>query len=215
MIANTKHLKSYITAAKPRFEEMLAELVEIPSVSADPQYAGAVHRTAKLASQFFKPLGAKARIIKTAGYPVVSGGWFLDSRFPTVTIYNHLDVQPAQEPQWRNPPFSFCKKNGIYYGRGSTDDKGPAITALLAAQYAAETEIPINVQFLWECEEEIGSQNFGDVFKQKSLIPKPNSVIVSDTIWVSRKRPAIPYGLRGMLGARLCSRQEKPMFIQA
>ncbi len=206
MTLHAKQLKSYIGAAKPRFEEMLAELVETPSVSADPQYAGDVRRSAKLASQFFKHLGADARIIKTAGYPVVSGGWTIDSHFPTVTIYNHLDVQPAQEPQWRHPPFSFRKKSGVYYGRGTTDDKGPAITALLAAQYAAETGIPINVRFLWECEEEIGSPNFGDAFKQKGLIPKPDSVLVSDTIWISRTRPAIPYGLRGMLGARLCLR---------
>lgn len=204
MTLRAKQLKSYIGAAKPRFEEMLAELVETPSVSADPQYAGDVRRSATLASQFFKHLGADARIIKTAGYPVVSGGWTIDSHFPTVTIYNHLDVQPAQEPQWHHPPFSFRKKSGVYYGRGTTDDKGPAITALLAAQYAAETGIPINVRFLWECEEEIGSPNFGDAFKQKGLIPKPDSVLVSDTIWISRTRPAIPYGLRGMLGARLC-----------
>jgi len=149
-------------------------------------------------------VGADARIIKTSGYPVVSAGWTVDARFPTLTIYNHLDVQPAQEPQWRHPPFSFRKKGGVYYGRGTTDDKGPAITALLAAQYAAEAEIPINVRFLWECEEEIGSPNFGDAFKQKGLIPKPDSVLVSDTIWVSRTRPAIPYGLRGLLGVRLC-----------
>ncbi len=201
---NAKQLKSYIDAAKPRFEEMLAELVETPSISADPQYSGDVHRSAKLAAQFFKLLGAKVRIIQTGGYPVVSGGWTIDSRFPTVTIYNHLDVQPAQELQWRHSPFSFRKNGDIYYGRGTTDDKGPAITALLSAQYAAEAGLPINVQFLWECEEEIGSPNFGDAFKQKGLIPKPNSVLVSDTIWISRTRPGIPYGLRGMLGARLC-----------
>ncbi len=204
MIQNHKKLNDYITSSKPRFETMLAELVEIPSISADPKHAKDILRTAKLASQFFKHLGARTQIIQTSGYPVVYGGWHINSRFPTITIYNHLDVQPAQEPEWRDPPFTFRKKHGIYYGRGTTDDKGPAITALLAARYAAEEGIPINIQFLWECEEEIGSPNFSDIFTKENLITKPNSVLVSDTIWISRTKPAIPYGLRGMLGARLC-----------
>ena len=148
MTRRVEQLKSYIRSAKPRFEEMLAELVETPSVSADPNHAGDVRRAATLAAQFMKHLGADARIIKTKGYPIVSGGWPVDSRFPTVTVYNHLDVQPAQEPQWRHPPFAFRKKSGVYYGRGTTDDKGPAITALLAAKHAVDAGIPINVRFL-------------------------------------------------------------------
>src|SRR3989442_7969871 len=159
-----------------------------------------------MAVQFLKDLGAEARIVETGGYPGVSGGWTTGSRHPIVKVYNHLDVQPAQEPEWRQPPFAFRKRNGVYYGRGATDDKGPALTALLAGRYAVEHGVPINVRFLWELEEEIGSPHFAEALRHKDAIPRPDSVVVSDTIWIAKGRPAVPYGLRGLLGARLLLR---------
>src|SRR5947208_14980197 len=130
MKGHDKRLDSYIQQVRPRFERMLAEMVEQPSISMDPTHAPDIRRAALLAVQFLKDLGAEARIVETGGYPVVSGGWTTGSRHPTVTVYNHLDVQPAQEPEWRQPPFAFRKRKGVYYGRGATDDKGPALTAL-------------------------------------------------------------------------------------
>ncbi len=195
----------YVRSARPRFERMLAELVEIPSISMDPSRAADIQRAATRAVQLLHDLGAEARIVKTRGNPVVSGGWHTGSSHPTVTVYNHLDVQPAQEPEWRRPPFSFAKQGLTYHGRGTTDDKGPALTALLAARYAIEQGLPINIRFLWELEEEIGSPHFPDAIRQRA-VPRPDSVVVSDTIWVSRNRPAIPYGLRGLLAARLSLR---------
>ncbi len=199
-------LESYIKAARPRFEAMLAQMVEVPSISMDPQHAPDIRRTATLARQFLKALGADARIVETGGYPVVSGGWTTDTQHPTVTIYNHLDVQPAQEPEWRQPPFVFRKHNGRYHGRGTTDDKGPALTALLAARYAVEQGVPLNIRFLWELEEEIGSPHFAAALARRGAIPRPDSVVVSDTIWIAKGRPAIPYGLRGNVAARLSLR---------
>jgi acetylornithine deacetylase/succinyl-diaminopimelate desuccinylase-like protein len=182
---------------------MLAEMVELPSISMDPARASDMRKTATLAVQLLKDLGAEARIVETRGYPVVEGGWTTGKDHPTVLVYNHLDVQPAQEPEWKQAPFTFRKDQGLYHGRGATDDKGPALTALLAGRYVMEQGVPINVRFLWELEEEIGSPHFSDALKQRRLIQKPDSVLVSDTIWIAKGRPAMPYGLRGALGARL------------
>jgi len=206
MIRRDASLESYIQESRPRFEQTLAEMVELPSVSMDPAHAQDMRRMAALAVQFLKELGADAQIVETKGHPVVSGGWTTGKHHPTVTVYNHLDVQPAQEPEWRQPPFTFRKENGVYHGRGATDDKGPALTALLGARYAVEQGVPINIRFLWELEEEIGSPHFAGALREKEAIPRPDSVVVSDTIWIAKDRPAMPYGLRGLLAVRLSLR---------
>jgi len=206
MIGRDESLGAYIQESRPRFEQMLAEMVELPSVSMDPAHAQDMRRTAALAVQFLKELGADAQIVETKGHPVVSGGWTTGKHHPTVTVYNHLDVQPAQEPEWRQPPFAFRKENGVYHGRGATDDKGPALTALLGARYAIEQGVPINIRFLWELEEEIGSPHFAAALREKAAIPRPDSVVVSDTIWIAKDRPAMPYGLRGLLAVRFSLR---------
>ena len=201
-----RHLDSYVETVRPRFEEMLGQMVELPSISMEPAHAPDIHRTANLAVEFLRELGADAHIVDTGGYPVVSGGWTTGAKYPTVTVYNHLDVQPAQEPEWRQAPFAFRKENGIYHGRGTTDDKGPALSALLAARYAVDQGLPLNIRFAWELEEEIGSPNFATALKQRSRVPVPHSVLVSDTVWVAKNKPAMPYGLRGLLGVRLTLR---------
>ncbi len=206
MRLNNKRLDSYIRESRPRFEKMLAEMVHIPSISMDPARASDMRRMADLAAQVLTEFGANGRVVDTGGYPVVCGGWTAGATCPAVALYNHLDVQPAEEPEWRQPPFAFRNDSGIYRGRGTTDDKGPALTALLAARYAVEEGVPLNIRFTWELEEEIGSPNFAAALKQRGLIPVPDSVLVSDTIWISKHRPAIPYGLRGLLAARLTLR---------
>ena len=199
-------MATYIQDARHQYEEMLAEMVQIPSVSMDPRYAADMPRMAALAVQFLRGMGAEAQIVRTEGYPVVAGGWMNGKQYPTVTVYNHLDVQPAQEPEWRQSPFSFRNDNGVYHGRGSTDDKGPALTALWAARYMMDKGLPLNIQFVWELEEEIGSPHFAGALSHASVVPRPDSVVVSDTIWIAKGIPAMPYGLRGLLGARLSLR---------
>jgi acetylornithine deacetylase/succinyl-diaminopimelate desuccinylase-like protein len=161
---------------------------------------------ATIATQILTDFGAGAHIVETGGYPIVSGGWITGAHHPTVTIYNHLDVQPAQEPEWNQDPFVFKNKDGRYHGRGATDDKGPALSALFGARFAIEQGVPINVRFLWELEEEIGSPNFFAGLKNRAGIPRPDSVVVSDTIWIAKGKPAMPYGLRGLVCARLSLR---------
>ncbi|SLM47056.1 putative Peptidase M20 [Nitrospira japonica] len=199
-------LERYVPDRRAQFEDLLGHMVEIPSISMDPARAGDIRRMATMAVDVLNGLDAKARIVETGGYPIVSGGWMTGARYPTVTIYNHMDVQPAQEAEWKRDPFAFANENGIYRGRGATDDKGPALSALFGARLAVEQGVPINIRFLWELEEEIGSPHFAAGLKDREGIPCPDSVVVSDTIWIAKGRPAAPYGLRGLIGARLSLR---------
>ena len=199
-------LRTYIQDHRASFEDLLGQMVEVPSVSSDPEQAPAMHRMAQLAVQYLERFGAKASIVNTSGYPSVSGEWVAGRQYPSLTIYNHLDVQPAKEPEWRQPPFAFHKDGDRYCGRGTTDDKGPALTALFAARFARDAGIPLNIRVLWEMEEEIGSPNFSEVLQNRRIVPPSDSVLVSDTIWVAKDRPALSCGLRGLLAARLVLR---------
>ncbi len=201
-----QQLDAYVNESRAPFEDLLAQMVEIPSISMDPSRAKDMGRMADLAEQVLTQAGAQAETVETGGYPIVSAGWTTGGGHPTVTVYNHLDVQPAQEPEWRQQPFAFRNDGGIYRGRGATDDKGPALAALFGARLAIEQGVPINIRFLWELEEEIGSPHFSAGLKKRAAIPRPDSVIVSDTIWIAKGKPAMPYGLRGLLGARLTLR---------
>ena len=205
-MGHEQRLGAFIAETRPKFEDLLGQMVEVPSISMDSSRAGDMRRMAELAKQYLGDLGADPHIVETGGAPIVSGGWTTGAEYPTVTIYNHLDVQPAQEPEWKQAPFAFRNDRGIYHGRGATDDKGPALTALFGAKYAIEQGVPINIRFLWELEEEIGSPHFRAGLTDRAAIPRPDSVIVSDTIWIAKGRPAVPYGLRGLLGARLILR---------
>ena len=201
-----QQLDAYIVERRAQFEDLLGRMVEIPSISMDPSKASDMRRMADLAVEVLTGMGAESRIVETGGYPVVSGGWTAGVQYPTVTIYNHLDVQPAQEPEWKQEPFAFKNEGGMYRGRGATDDKGPALAALLGARFAIEQDLPINIRFLWELEEEIGSPHIAAGLAKRAEIPRPDSVVVSDTIWIAKGQPAMPYGLRGLIGARLTLR---------
>jgi len=206
MTVNQAQLDAFVTDQRPAFEDLLGQMVEIPSISMDPEKSHDMLRMATMAMQVLNDFGADAHIVETGGYPIVSGGWITGAHHPTVTIYNHIDVQPAQEPEWKQDPFAFKNKDGIYHGRGATDDKGPALSALFGARFAIDQGVPINIRFLWELEEEIGSPNLAAGLKNRSGIPRPDSVVVSDTIWIAKGKPAMPYGLRGLIGARLSLR---------
>ncbi len=206
MPVNQPQLDTFIADTRPMFEDLLGQMVRIPSISMDPSKSKEMLRMATVAMQVLKGLGADAHIVETGGYPIVSGGWTTGAQYPTVTIYNHMDVQPAQEPEWKQEPFAFRNEDGLYHGRGATDDKGPALSALFGACFVIEQGLPINIRFLWELEEEIGSPHFAAGLKNRAGIPRPDSVVVSDTIWIAKGRPAMPYGLRGLLGARLTLR---------
>lgn len=191
-------LDRYIRGARGEFEDRLAALIEIPSVSMDPERRADIDRCGEVAAGYLRELGATAEVVATPGYPVVFGSLLTGEDRPTVTIYNHLDVQPADPAEWRRAPFAFYKKGDRYEGRGTTDDKGPGLTAMFAVRYAVERGLPLNFKFIWELEEEIGSPNFEHFVRRHRDRLRTDSVLVSDTIWIARGKPAVPYGLRGL-----------------
>jgi acetylornithine deacetylase/succinyl-diaminopimelate desuccinylase-like protein len=194
-----ERLDSYVSGSREEFESKLAQLVEIPTVSMEPERAPDIRRAAETGRQYLESIGARAEVIETPGNPVVWGRIESGASNPTLTVYNHLDVQPADPEEWHKAPFTFFKEDGRYEGRGTTDDKGPALSAMSAAYYAAQNQLPLNINFIWELEEEIGSPNFEHFIKNNLDRLKSDSILVSDTIWISRTRPAIPYGLRGAM----------------
>jgi acetylornithine deacetylase/succinyl-diaminopimelate desuccinylase-like protein len=174
-------------------------------VSSDPDRQRDIRRCAELAAQTIRDFGGEPKIFETAGNPIIHGRFDAHTGAPRVTVYNHLDVQPASretEP-WDSDPFTFTKDGDRYLGRGTTDDKGPAMSALWGIKAAREAGVPINARVLWELEEEIGSPNFEAAMKEHRDELATDSVIVSDTIWVARDRPACPAGLRGLVGFEL------------
>jgi acetylornithine deacetylase/succinyl-diaminopimelate desuccinylase-like protein len=200
-----KALFQWAAGERNRFEETLKQFVEIPSVSADPNRVADIHRCADAAAQLITDCGGEAKILKTNGFPLIHGRFVADKKAPTLTVYNHMDVQPASretEP-WDTEPFTFTKKGDSYFGRGTTDDKGPALSAMWGIRAAREAGIPLNLNVLWELEEEIGSPNFEEGIKKHAKVLATNHLLVSDTIWVSRSRPACPAGLRGLQGFTL------------
>ncbi len=188
---------------RDEYEALLKRFVETPTVSCDPAHAEDIRAGLDLTVETLRKFGGTVDVYKASkGNPLVHGVFGSSKNVPTVTVYNHIDVQPASketEP-WDSEPFVMTKKGDSYFGRGTTDDKGPALAALYGARAAMEADIPININFLWEFEEEIGSPNFESIISKAASNLRTDSVVVSDTVWVSRERPASSAGLRGLLG---------------
>ena len=202
MALEKSRLQQFAQKERGAFEDLLKQFVEVPSVSADPEHKRDVERMADLAAETIRRFGGKAELYRVdGGSPCVLGSFEAGKDLPTVTIYNHLDVQPASretEP-WTSEPFVFTKRGDSYHGRGTTDDKGPAVTALFGARAAREAGVPVNIRFLWETEEEVGSPNFDATLKKIGGAAAADVVVVSDTEWLSRERPALSAGLRGLV----------------
>lgn len=198
-----ENLVSFANEHREEYETLLRRFVETPTVSVDPNHLDDIKKGVELTVETLQRFGGKAEVYRAdKGNPVVHGVFGTNSGRPTVTVYNHIDVQPASketEP-WDTEPFVFTKKGDTYFGRGTTDDKGPALTALFGARAAIEADVPVNIRFLWEFEEEIGSPNFEKIISKAAKELRTDSVVVSDTVWVSRNRPASSAGLRGLLG---------------
>jgi acetylornithine deacetylase/succinyl-diaminopimelate desuccinylase-like protein len=198
-----ENLVSFANDHREEFETLLRRFVETPTVSVDPNHLDDIKKGVELTVETLERFGGKAQVYRAdKGNPVVHGVFGNDSGCPTVTVYNHIDVQPASketEP-WNTEPFVFTKQGDTYFGRGTTDDKGPALAALFGARAAMEAGVPVNIRFLWEFEEEIGSPNFEKIISKAAKDLRTGSVVVSDTVWVSRNRPASSAGLRGLLG---------------
>ena len=198
-----EELTAYAAAERRQFEDALRQFVEIPTVSVEPDRRPEMARGAAFASDLIRRMGGEPRVLDTGGHPLVHGVFRRDDSWPTVALYNHLDVQPAEKGDgWRTEPFRFLDQGGTYYGRGATDDKGPALSALWGARYALDHGARVNLHLIWEMEEEIGSPHFEATLRKERDRMAADSVVVSDTVWVSRARPACPAGLRGLQGFR-------------
>ncbi|HLK92574.1 MAG TPA: M20/M25/M40 family metallo-hydrolase [Polyangia bacterium] len=207
-------LRQRVVELQAEYEQRLGTLVGIPTVSMDPGRGGEMDACVGLAGGYLREAGARVDVIDTGGFPLVVGRFIQDPSFPTVTIYNHLDVQPAEAAEgWKTPPFTMTSADEPggqrrWFARGTTDDKGPALAAYYGARLALETGARVNIQFLWELEEEIGSPHFaaglasaiaGDAAAGRAPFAT-DSVVVSDTIWTAAGHPSISYGLRGLMG---------------
>jgi acetylornithine deacetylase/succinyl-diaminopimelate desuccinylase-like protein len=189
---------------RPTYERWLKRLVEIPTVSSDPSRTADVARGAAAAAELITSLGGRARLEKTGGHPLVTGEFRGPKGAPTLTLYNHLDVIPADREAegWRTEPFRFVQKDGRYYGRGTTDDKGPALAALFGVAAARQAGVPVTVKLLWETEEEISSPNFEKTLRRLGRRVATDAVVISDGSWLTRQRPTVAAGLRGFKGFR-------------
>ena len=195
-------LLSYANRVRTAYERWLKRLVEIPSVSSDPSRRDDCARVAAAAAELLRSLGGRARVVKTGGHPLLVGEFPGPKGSPTLTLYNHLDVQPADREAegWRSEPFRFTERDGRYFGRGTTDDKGPALAALFGVAAAHEAGVPATVKLLWETEEEIGSPHFESALRGLGRSVATDAVVISDGSWLTRKRPTVAAGLRGFKG---------------
>ena len=200
-------IKTYIKEHKKRFINELIELLKIPSVSADSAYKKDVLLTADFVLDSLKKAGCdKVEMCETPGYPIIYGEKIIDTKLPTVLVYGHYDVQPADPMElWDSPPFEPVIKNtethteGAIFARGACDDKGQMYMHVKALEYMTSTgNLPCNVKFMIEGEEEVGSESLA-WFVPKNKEKLANDVIlISDTGMIANNIPSITTGLRGL-----------------
>lgn len=193
--------KEYLAENKDRFLEELLTLLRIPSVSADSKYKADVARCAEAVQQSLLSAGVdKSEICPTAGHPIVYAEKIIDPSLPTVLVYGHYDVQPADPLElWDSGPFDPVIKDGKIFARGACDDKGQMYMHVKAFEVLAKTNtLACNVKFMIEGEEEVGSSNLGVFLEQNVSKLKADIVLVSDTSMISMEHPSLETGLRGL-----------------
>jgi acetylornithine deacetylase/succinyl-diaminopimelate desuccinylase-like protein len=194
------NVESYVNElAENVFPDRLAKLVEEKSVSSVPEFNSEVRSCAEVTRELLRDIGARAYLVETDGQPLVVGEIENKKDAHTVAIYNHYDVQPCNIPNWKTDPWKLELKEGRYYGRGTSDNKGPLLTVINAVQLACQEDVPLNYLFIYEGEEESGTSHFTDGVQKVAKKTKPDSVLVPDITWLDEKSPAIIYGTRGNL----------------
>jgi acetylornithine deacetylase/succinyl-diaminopimelate desuccinylase-like protein len=193
--------KEYITANKDRFLAELFEWLRIPSVSADSRHKNDVRKAAEFLKEKLWQAGAdNVEICETKGHPIVYGEKIINPSLPTVLVYGHYDVQPADPLNlWDSPAFEPVIKNDKIYARGSCDDKGQVYMHVKAFEIMMkQNALPCNVKFMVEGEEEVGSDNLGTFVKENKAKLKADVILISDTALISLEHPSITTGLRGL-----------------
>ena len=200
-------LQSYLKSNKERFVQELFDLLKIPSVSADSAYAKDVYNAADFVADSLKTAGCDTvEICQTKGFPIVYGEKLIDPKLPTILVYGHYDVQPADPIElWDAPAFEpIIKKTelhpeGAIFARGACDDKGQMYMHVKALEFMTSTDqLPCNVKFMIEGEEEVGSENLVDFVKNNTTKLKNDVILISDTGMIAKDIPSITTGLRGL-----------------
>jgi acetylornithine deacetylase/succinyl-diaminopimelate desuccinylase-like protein len=200
-------VKKYIEEHKDRFIEELIDLLKIPSVSADPAFKNDVLNTADAVKNSLENAGCeKVEICETPGYPIVYGEKLIDANLPTVLVYGHYDVQPADPIDlWDSPPFEPVIKTtdkhpqGAIFARGACDDKGQMYMHVKALEYMTSTgNLPCNVKFMIEGEEEVGSESLAWFVERNQEKLANDVILISDTGMIANDIPSITTGLRGL-----------------
>lgn len=197
-----KAVEAVIEKRKQEAVHVLEELLRIPSISADSERKGDVKRAAEFVAGRLREGGVEtAEVIETGGHPIVYGEWLGAPDQPTVLVYGHYDVQPVVDPsEWTSDPFDPVVRDGKIWARGSTDDKGQMLAHVLAASAHLEAEgrLPVNVKFLIEGEEEVGSAHLGSFLRRERERLACDAVMISDTAMFAPGVPTICVGLRGI-----------------
>lgn len=194
-------MKNYLDKNRQRFVDELLDLLRIPSVSADPKFAGDVRRMAEALKQRMTEAGLdNAEVSETEGHPMVYAEKIIDPKLPTVLVYGHYDVQPADPYElWNSPPFEPVIKDEKIYARGSCDDKGQLFMHVKAFECMLRAgNLPCNVKMMIEGEEEVGSDNLGKWIKKNKQKLKADIILISDTSILANDTPSIDVGLRGL-----------------
>ncbi len=193
--------KDYQEKNKDRFLEELLELLRIPSVSARNENKKDMLACAEAVKSRLSEAGAEnVKIIPTTGHPVVYGEKMIDASKPTVLVYGHYDVQPADPLElWNSGPFDPVIKDGKIYARGACDDKGQFYMHIKALEIMTKTNsLPVNIKFLIEGEEEIGSAHLADFLEDNKSLLQADVILISDTAMLSMDTPSIDVGVRGL-----------------
>ncbi|WP_425076775.1 dipeptidase [Psychroserpens sp. S379A] len=202
-----QNIQSYINDHKDQFLNELLDLLKIPSVSADPAFKDHVFKTSEVIKQRLLEAGCDhAEICETDGFPIVYGEKIIDESLPTVLVYGHYDVQPADPLElWHSPPYEpVIKKTDIHpegaiFARGACDDKGQMYMHVKAMEFMTKTDqLPCNVKFMIEGEEEVGSVNLSTFVKNNQEKLKNDVILISDTGMIAKDVPSITTGLRGL-----------------
>src|SRR5215831_3401928 len=192
----------FINVSRERYLDELKALLAIPSVSALPQHAGDVKRAAEWCADEMRRIGLQnTRLIDTPGNPVVYGDWLEAPGAPTMLFYGHYDVQPVDPVElWESPPFEATIRDGEIYARGAADDKGQVFMHLKAveAHMKQNGRLPVNMKFVLEGEEEVGSTHLDDFVRDHKQQLKSDVVVISDSPMFDRGIPSMCYGLRGL-----------------
>ncbi len=193
--------KEFQQAHKEKFLEELLDLLRIPSVSADPKFEKDVMATAQFLVDRFSEAGVDTvELCPTAGYPIVYAEKRVSEDLPTVLVYGHYDVQPADPYElWDSPPFEPVIKDERIYARGACDDKGQMYMHVKAFESLVKTDsLPCNVKFMIEGEEEVGSENLAVFVEENKEKLAADVILISDTSIISNDTPSITVGLRGL-----------------